>query len=245
VPRSSLNFVASGSGPPVLLLHGAGGSREDWPPEARVLPGRRVLAVDLPGHGGSTGPGLRSIPEYAAAVAAWCEEAGLGPALVAGHSMGGAIALWMALEHPGLVSALGLVATGARLRVSPELLSGFSSPSTFPAAVETLVAWEFGPAADPALREAQRRGLHATGPVVTHGDFTACDGFDVRERLAGISVPALVLCGSEDRLTPPRLAQGLAGALPAARLELIPGAGHMLPQEAPAAVATALGALPH
>jgi pimeloyl-ACP methyl ester carboxylesterase len=109
-----------------------------------------VLAVDLPGHGGSTGPALRSVPAYAAAVAAWCEEAGLAPAPVAGHSMGGAVALWMALEHPGLVSALGLVSTGARLRVSPDLLSGLSSPSTFPAAVETLVGWELGPAAPPA-----------------------------------------------------------------------------------------------
>jgi 3-oxoadipate enol-lactonase / 4-carboxymuconolactone decarboxylase len=67
----------------------------------------------------------------------------------------------------------------------------------------------------------------------------------VRERLARISVPALVLCGAEDRLTPPRLSQALAGGLPAARLELVPGAGHMLPLETPAAVATALGALPH
>ncbi len=243
MPRIDLHLEESGSGPLALLLHGAGGSAGDWPPEARAVPGRRVVAVDLPGHGGSAGPGLRSVPAYAAEVARLLEALGAGPALVAGHSMGGAIALWLALEHPGCVASLALVSTGARLRVAPVLLSGLASPATFPATVETLVEWELGPRAGPHLREAQRRALHAAGGV-THGDLSACDAYDVSGRLAEVRVPALVLCGSEDRLTPPRLSRSLAERLPAGRLEIVEGAGHMLPLEAPAAVAAALATLP-
>jgi pimeloyl-ACP methyl ester carboxylesterase len=247
VARPSLHFVESGdrAGPPVILIHGAGGSQRVWPAEARALPGRRVLAVDLPGHGGTGGPGFRSVPDYARALGAFCDELGLGPALVVGHSMGGATALWLALERPDLVAALGLVSTGARLRVAPALLGGFASPSTFPGAVETLAAWALGPGASAALRGDLCQALLATGPEVTHGDFTACDAFDASARLGDLRRPALILCGAEDRLTPRRLSRSLADALPAARLEVIPGAGHMLPLEAPAAVASALDSMLH
>jgi pimeloyl-ACP methyl ester carboxylesterase len=243
VPPASLHVEESGSGPPVLLLHGAGGSAADWPAEARTVAGRRILAVDLPGHGASPGPPLPSVAALAEAMAGFLEDLGAGPALVAGHSMGGAIALWMALKHPAAVSALALVSTGARLRVAPALLAGLVAPGAFPATVETLVEWELGPGAAPVLRDRQRRALHRAGPTVTHGDFLACDAFDASARLGAVRVPALVLCGSEDRMTPPRLSRSLAEGLPAARLEIVPGAGHMLPLEDPGAVARALASI--
>jgi pimeloyl-ACP methyl ester carboxylesterase len=67
-----------------------------------------------------------------------------------------------------------------------------------------------------------------TRPAVLHGDFLACDSFDVTERLAEIQQPGLVVCGELDRMTPLRGGQFLADALPAGRLEVIPGAGHMV-----------------
>jgi 3-oxoadipate enol-lactonase/3-oxoadipate enol-lactonase/4-carboxymuconolactone decarboxylase len=82
------------------------------------------------------------------------------------------------------------------------------------------------------------------GGAVTHGDLEACDAFDVSARLGEVRVPALVACGSEDRMTPPRLSRSLAEGIPAGRLEVGDGAGHMLPLEAPARVAALLDAPP-
>jgi pimeloyl-ACP methyl ester carboxylesterase len=84
------------------------------------------------------------------------------------------------------------------------------------------------------------RVLAATNTAVLHGDFLACDGFDVMERLGMIDRPALVVVGEDDRMTPVKYARFLAETLPRARLEIIPGAGHMVMLEQPAAVERAL-----
>jgi pimeloyl-ACP methyl ester carboxylesterase len=86
--------------PPVILLHGAGGNYITWPPQIRRLPGLNLFAVDLPGHGKSEGMGRQSIRAYADDVLALIESLRLRPAALAGISMGGAIALTLAIEYP-------------------------------------------------------------------------------------------------------------------------------------------------
>ncbi len=76
----------------MVLIHGAGGNLAFWPPQVRRLPGALVYALDLPGHGQSTGPGFDEIGQYAAAVLAFLDTESLPPVLLAGHSMGGAVA---------------------------------------------------------------------------------------------------------------------------------------------------------
>jgi pimeloyl-ACP methyl ester carboxylesterase len=78
---------------------------------------------------------------------------------------------------------------------------------------------------------------------VAHGDFRACDAFDVMARVGEIRAPAIVVCGAEDRLTPPKHAELLRDRIPGARLELVPGAGHMVTVEAPDRVAGAIEGL--
>src|SRR3990172_5353354 len=102
---------------PVVLIHGAGGNHLHWPTEIRRLPGVRVYALDLPGHGKSPGAGQQSIQTYADSVFHWLQDAGLHRAVFVGHSMGGAIALWLALAHPENVLALSLLGASARMRV--------------------------------------------------------------------------------------------------------------------------------
>src|SRR5512133_3755617 len=118
----------AGPHPPLVLVHGAGAASDDWPPELRALPGRRVLAVDLPGHGAAPGPAPGSVAAFASAVEALLDAHGIASAVIAGHSMGGAIALTLALERPARVAGLVLVSTGARLRVAPEALAFSASP---------------------------------------------------------------------------------------------------------------------
>ncbi len=228
------------AGPPLVLVHGAGGTSRHWPEELRALPGRRVVALDLPGHGGSPGPSLRSIGTYARSVVEALDALGIASAVVAGHSMGGAIALTIALEAPLRVAGLVLVGTGARLRVSPALLQATADPVALTAAAGMMADHAFGALAGPELRQEFARDLLATAPGVAHGDFSACDVFDAMARLAEIRAPALVVCGAEDRLTPPKYSEFLRDRIPGARLELVPGAGHMVMREAPELVAGAI-----
>ena len=228
--------AAAGS-PPLLLVHGAGGTHRHWPEEVRALPGRRVIALDLPGHGGSPGPAPADVAGHARSVLGLLDALGLEVAAVAGHSMGGAVALTLALEAPARVAGLCLVGTGARLRVSRAVLQATADPAALAGAADSVAAWSFGASASEALRREFVEGLLANAPGVVHGDFAACDAFDVMGRLGEIRVPALVVCGSEDRLTPPKYSEFLRDRIGGARLEMIPGAGHMVMREAPAAVA--------
>jgi pimeloyl-ACP methyl ester carboxylesterase len=226
----------------VVLIHGAGGSRLSWPPQLRRLAGRRTLAVDLPGHGAS--PSLArpvSIPDYAAALVEWMDAIHLEQALLVGHSMGGAVALWLALEHPRRVLGLGLLGAAAALKVSPVLLAEAANPDSLPAAIERIIRWSFSPAAPARLKELTARRMAQVPSSVLYGDLLACDSFSVAQRLGEIRAPALVLSGSLDKMTPPEQARRLAEGLPSARLELLPGAGHMLMHEQPQAVAQHLG----
>lgn len=231
------------AGPPLVLIHGAGGTHQHWPGELRALPGRRVVAIDLPGHGGSPGPSPTSIPAFAGSVVALLDALELPSAVLAGHSMGGAIALTLALEVPSRVAGLALVGTGARLRVSPAVLQATADPAALAAAAGMMADFAFGSSAGPSLRQEFTSGLLAVAPGVTHGDFAACDVFDVMGRLGELRAPTLVVCGAEDRLTPPRYAGFLRDRIAGARLELVPGAGHMVMQEAPGRVVTAIEAL--
>ncbi len=227
---------ASENDPPLLLLHGAGGSRLSWPPLLRRLSGSAVYTLDLPAHGRSAGPACDSIPAYAARVAEWMQALSLPPAVIVGHSMGSAIALTLALEHPDRVQALVLIGGGARLRVHPSLLEWTKRPETLEQAIQTLLEWGFGPNSPQALKDLAAQHMRQTPPLTFHADFLACDRFDVRERLAEIFHPTLILCGTEDRMTPPRFSEFLAENLPNAQLRMIENAGHMLMLEQPQAV---------
>jgi pimeloyl-ACP methyl ester carboxylesterase len=226
-------------GPPLVLLHGAGGTHRTWPETLRTLPGRRVLPLDLPGHGEAPLPGERAVQGYADAVRDMLDALGIGRAVLAGHSMGGAVALALALGSPGRVAGLLLVGTGARLRVLPALLEASADPARAAEVAAAMAGASLGPAASADLRAWAEAEILRTPAGVLHGDFTACDGFDVRERLGEIRAPARVVVGAEDRLTPPRYAEFLAAGLGAREPVVVPEAGHLVTLEAPGAVVAA------
>jgi pimeloyl-ACP methyl ester carboxylesterase len=223
--------------PPLVFIHGAGGSSLHWPPPLRRLSGLEVYALDLPGHGESPGPSDETIAGKVDAVLRWKEALGLGPCVFAGHSMGGGISLTLTLDHPGEVAGLVLVGTGGRLRVHPDILAMTASEETYPQAVATIGAWAFSEAADERLVQLAGKRMLAVPHQVVNADFTACDRFDVMPRLGEIQRPTLVICGSEDQLTPQKYSRFLADTIPQALMVVIDGAGHMVMLEQPEEVA--------
>jgi pimeloyl-ACP methyl ester carboxylesterase len=152
--------------------------------------------------------------------------------------MGGAIAITLALDFADLVAGLVLVSTGARLRVAPAILDGIRSDFERTTELITRFAWSSGTA--PRLIELGWQALLGTGPDVLLGDFTACDRFDVMERLGEIAAPTLVVAGSADQLTAVKYARFLAEHISDARLVTVEGAGHMVMLERPLEVAEAM-----
>jgi pimeloyl-ACP methyl ester carboxylesterase len=230
-----------GQRPPVILLHGAGGTHLYWPSDIRRLAGYRMFALDLPGHGRSGGRGQQSIAAYAGAIIDWMDAIGLHSAVFVGHSMGSAIALTLALDFPDRVLGLGLVGSGARLKVNPALLEIAASETTFQTVIDLVVSWSFSSSVPAELVGLASKRMAETRPSVLYGDFQACNVFDVTSRLGEIQVPTLVICGRDDRMTPLRHAQYLVDNIPGARLAAIPDAGHMVMLEQPQAVAKTLG----
>jgi pimeloyl-ACP methyl ester carboxylesterase len=206
----------------------------------RRLPGYRTYALDLPGHGKSAGRGLQSVAAYADVVLQWLETVDLHRAVLVGHSMGGAIVQHLALQAKDQVVGLGLVGTGARLRVHPEILQNTVTENTYRTAIDMIVQWAFSPQTPPNLVELAAQRMVETRPSVLHSDFLASDGFDILDQVAEIRQPTLVLCGADDQLTPLRYSQFLADQIPNAQLQVVPGAGHMVMLEKPREVSEAL-----
>jgi pimeloyl-ACP methyl ester carboxylesterase len=234
-----VGWLEAGSGPPLVLIHGAGGSAELWQPQLDGLADvARVVALDLPGHGPLGGRGEPSVPAYAEWLAGVLASLDGGPVVLGGHSMGGAVALTGALAWPERLAGLVLIGTGARLRVLARIVDLLrEDPREGHRLIRDL---SFAAGAPRERVEAVDRILREGAPLVTLGDFLACDRFDVRDRLAGIRTPTLVLTGAEDQLTPPKYGRFLAETIPGARFVEVPAAGHFPQLEQPIAVNAAI-----
>ncbi len=226
---------------PVVCLHGTGDNAHHWDRLIARLPEHSVVALDLPGHGANIdrpGPAEMGVVDYANYVRAELTRRSLKDVCLVGHSLGSAVALRLAVDHPSLVRRLVLIGAGARLRVLPSLLD---AAKTNPAAtMREMVDMGF---AQRHHDEAKRYydALLPVAPGIIRRDLTACDRFDIMEELGHISQAALLITGEEDRLTPPKYAHYLQEHLASAQLRLLPGAGHYVAVEAPDALAEELG----
>ena len=232
-------WFEAGSGSPLVLVHGAGGCADLWQHQLDGLAhGARIVAPDLPGHGPLGGRGKPSVAAYAEWLAGFLATLDERPVVLVGHSMGGAVAQTLALARPERLAGLVLVSTGARLRVLTRLVDLLRA---HPREGQRLIR-ELSFAADTPREpvEMVERALREGAPLVTLGDYLACDRFDVRDRLPGIRTPTLVVAGAEDRLTPLKYGRFLAETIPGARLVEIPAAGHFPQLEQPVRVNAAI-----
>ena len=238
--------------PTVVLLHGAGMDHTVWAAQARWLAhhGRNVLALDLPGHGGSAGPALGDIGAMADRVRAVLAAQGIARFRLAGHSMGALIALEAAARSGEAVEALALLGVVPEMRVQADLLRAARAGDHV--AVDFMVDWSFGrlgrfggnPAPGLWLSGGAMRLLERAPAASLAADLAACDAYDgAAQAAARVRCPTLLLLGAEDRMTPPSRGAAFAERFAAPRVTILPGIGHMMMLEDPTATLDALKAV--
>jgi pimeloyl-ACP methyl ester carboxylesterase len=254
-----LRYLAGGEGEPLVLVHGLGGSAANWLALAPLLlPARRLLVPELPGHGGSAPlPAAASLNAYADRVALLLEHEDAVPAPVVGHSLGGAIALRLAIRRPGAVSALVLagaagISSGRRHARYALTVTGIVKPGrriaphrhrvARSALLKRLVFGRWG-AADPPALSPELVEAFLSGPARHTDTVSAAKALvrdDPRPDLDRVRCPALVLWGARDNQLPVEDAFDYARRL-RARLRMIADCGHLLIGERPDACADAIG----
>ncbi|MFC4038619.1 alpha/beta fold hydrolase [Dactylosporangium siamense] len=252
---SELHVVHEGSrdAPPLLLVHGSGASGATWRPMVAALAARHhVIVVDLPGCGQSPPPPSYAVPAQAGQVAALLDELGLRRVAVAGHSSGGYVATALAEQRADLVRSITLISCGPSMDAllpQPLILRALLSPPLGPllwarrsdAMIRKgLSATAVRPIDVPDDLVADLRGTgYRTFRAVLRRNAEYITARGVPERLAALRVPVLVVFGAADPRWKPASAQRYA-ALPDARVDLLPGVGHLPMLEAPEATSELL-----
>jgi pimeloyl-ACP methyl ester carboxylesterase len=215
----------------IVFIHGAGEDKRIWDRQvAHFGTADRVLAVDLPGRNTR----LSDLPftsheENAKDVVRQMDTAEMPKAVLVGHSLGGAVALIAALNHPERLAGLILVVTGARLKMHPDFLEKArqqaenpTAPHEPPVPLERTVA---ASVSQETLTFLRARAMTASAKTI-FADFQANHGFDIMERIGNISAPTLVIGADEDRMAPPKFSEFMAQKIPGARLVILNACGH-------------------
>ena len=256
VSGATVSYTTGGRGlnpdqPLLLFIHGAALDKTVWQLQTRYFAhhGYTVMAVDLPGHGGSEGNPLSSIEDYAGWVATLVESAGYEMAHLVGHSMGSLIALETASRHSGTVSSLTLTGGAAAIPVHPALLAAAEADDRI--AYDLMSSWAHGRRSH--LGGHQTPGIWMMGtairlwersrPGVLATDLHACNNYARgSQAAAAVRCPSLLISGSLDIMTPRKAAAPLRRNLADMRETVIEGVGHMMLTEQPDHVIDAMAA---
>ncbi|MDA8826297.1 alpha/beta hydrolase [Luminiphilus sp.] len=235
--------------PSIVFIHGSGMDHTVWTLAARHFArhGNNVIAVDLPGHGRSTGAPLENIPAMADWLVGVLDALNIKSSAVVGHSLGSLIALEFSARHASRARALAMVGTIVPMPVSSAILDACKNNDH--AAFDMLT--QYGLSKRHQYGGNRSSGIWMIGsslrlyersqPGALYADMNACNEYQSGlERASDVECPTLMVLGSEDRLTPVRGTRPLQEAFKQPEVTVIPGAGHTLMMEAPNALLDAL-----
>ncbi len=219
----------------LLFIHGSGGCREAWQHQTDYF--ENSEAINLPGH--PDGNLISTITGYVEWFRKYLEDRLYDNLVLAGHSLGGAIALQYALDYPDDLAGLVMIGSGARLRVHPEFIAMLEQAADDPD------EWNKGMGTayaliNPELAEIIKKRDKENTIAAFINDLKACDRFDVMDRIPSLQVPALAICGDLDLMTPPKYSQFLAENTPNTEAVLVKGGTHFVFAEKPKEVNEAI-----
>ncbi|MFT3987635.1 alpha/beta fold hydrolase [Aestuariivirga sp.] len=238
-------WIEKGAGESILLIHGVGLRAEAWEAQIAALSDtNRVIAMNMLGHGGSAPPPPNaSLDDYVDQAAQLLRELNIPAANVIGHSMGGLVAIGLALKHPAMVLRLGVLNSvyerGGEARAAVEARA--ASLGTMAADVENPLTRWFGEDETEARRKVRHwlKTVDPQGYAAAYRVFASSDRV-FSSKLDGLAMPALFATASGDQNSSPAMAEAMATLAPRGKWLVIDGERHMMPMTAPGAVNHAL-----
>lgn len=212
---------------PTLYLHGLGGTYLSWPHTLRRLPGKRIYALDLPGHGLSDTPACCSTHELTDHLHRFITELGIFSFALVGHSMGSAAAFDYAATYPEHIRGLALISCGHIFRFSEELMYSLKSEASRKNVIEFFNNKGFHPEFSQSLRRKILEPLNCIRISVLQADIKICSSFSAYRSLNKFTFPVQLIAGRNDKLAPSTDIQQLKYHLPNASLCTLDQCGHM------------------
>ncbi|MBD3340049.1 MAG: alpha/beta fold hydrolase [Candidatus Lokiarchaeota archaeon] len=224
----------------IIFIHGSGENSNIWTNQLSLEINYNLISLDLPSHNKSDIFPDLSLQLYVDAVNNMIDSLNLKSVILAGHSLGGAVAQEYYFQHPQKIIGLIFVGTGARLRVSPMILN--SLKNDFQSYLDSIPVGAFYRKTKEKIIELFIEEITKTPPGVTYSDFSICDNFDELERVkkGTIKVPSLILVGKADKLTPIKYSRFFKDYINDSEMLVIDKAGHMIMTEKPLEVNKAI-----
>jgi pimeloyl-ACP methyl ester carboxylesterase len=217
----------------LIFIHGSGSDHSSWLHQYSQLYHQfNIVAVDLPGHGQSGGSGETEVDNYCLWVKQLLDILQLKNPVLVGSSLGAAITLKMALHYPQAIKGIVPVGAGIKMPVNPLLMEGLKTNTK--ETIALMCKFSLAKESRPKLLEALQKSLSEASLDVFSGDLIACNNLDLTNVIGKIHVSALLICGAEDKMTPPDFSRRIVAGISGAKLCLIEGAGHEVMMEKPA-----------
>lgn len=214
----------------LIFIHGSGCDHTLWDNQFKALGSVfNMVGIDLPGHGQSEGTGEQEVERYVEWVRKIIGALALKKPVMAGHSLGAAISLTFAIKYGELLSGIVPVGGGVTMPVNETILKGLRDDT---AATLTFIA-KFSVTKENREKFVQPLvdGMLKVSPEVIYGDFLSCDRLNITEDIQRITIPTLLICGEDDKMTPPALSRYMEEQIPGAKLAVIEEAGHFVMRE--------------
>lgn len=212
----------------IIFIHGSGATGTVWRYQLTAFAGS--IAIDLPGR--PDGEFCTSIESAVDWLKKYVEDEKINDLVLVGHSLGTAIALQYAIEHPDDLKGMVLIGGGARLRVHPDTLSFLERAIIEPDIFPQMFVDSWQKVSEDFASDLRAEAL-SVGPTVYLNDMKSCDAFDVIAHLPQISTPTLAITGTEDVMTPPKYAEFLRDRMTHCETTFIDGGTHFVFGEFP------------